>query len=114
MGRVARIVPEFSACRTLPRRVTLCAQRNKNFFTREAFYLFNCCTNAVIRRVGWAHHLSSGLSPANWRARRRVPKRDGSRLGSPTLRNCFALHLLEGGHDIRTVQELLVYGDVER
>ncbi len=49
MLRVARIVTEFCA-RTRPGSgVTPCAGRNKEFLARRVFYLFNCCTNVIVR-----------------------------------------------------------------
>jgi hypothetical protein len=55
-GRVARIAPKFCAQTTAENGATPCAQRNKGSFARGVFYPLNCCTNATVRRVGYAHH----------------------------------------------------------
>lgn len=77
-------------------------------------YLFPSARLSVDPRTGrrGRHHLSEeGLQRAVRNARQR------SGIHKPvtchTLRHCFATHLIESGHDIRTVQELLGHKDVK-
>jgi integron integrase len=63
--------------------------------------------SGVVRR----HHFSDrGLQKAVSEAARKVGLT--KRVTPHTLRHSFATHLLEGGYDIRTVQELLGHSDV--
>src|SRR5436305_7374940 len=77
-------------------------------------WVFPSHTISVDRRTGWRgrHHLHEGtVSREISQAGRRANL--GKRPTAHSLRHSFATHLLEGGYDIRTVQELLGHANVE-
>lgn len=76
-------------------------------------YLYPSNRLSVDQRTGEIrrHHLhESGLQRAVKQAANRADI--AKRVSCHTFRHCFATHLLEANHDIRTVQELLGHSDV--
>ncbi len=76
-------------------------------------YLFpslRTSTDPLTGRSGRHHASEEGLQRAVKAARRRAGILKPATCH--TLRHCFATHLLEAGHDIRTVQELLGHKDL--
>lgn len=100
-GRKTRLVPVGSAARDAIRKY-LVHVRPKHSGTNDEDRLF----------------LSKGGRPLDRQAVWALVKRHANRLGHPTktsphtLRHSFATHLLEGGANLRAVQELLGHADI--
>ncbi|NUQ49887.1 MAG: tyrosine recombinase XerD [Phycisphaerae bacterium] len=107
LGRPARVALEAYLAELRPRLVELGAQRGRwplplTRATRATIPLFLSRTGGPIERT------------AVWRLVRREATRRGipGQVSPHTLRHSFATHLLEGGADLRVVQELLGHASI--